>query len=323
MPEASVNIQALCKKKQAVESQENLMAEWDGQILKEKQDIANQLQHMGEIFGGLQWYLSRNRTTSRKFCIDFRRLNAVAIKVRYPLLDFVNRLRRGETNYLSTVLGLVFLSGFFQKPVLLITSSASLKCLLDSQADRGAFKMIRKMAEMRCYRIQISSSASLRQKQRQRREDFVAKVHARSFSDLHLLDALQAERWGIERELGAEGWTNHGRIYKLRDVARIPCIHNIPAPGSLLRTLLVTDDHGKTGRRPDVYAASNVDGKGSDMTAYNSDVEIGDEDNAEGVNEHQEEGTSEASEAELSTEDELDDDSEDSNYEFDFPSGLW
>ena len=96
MPEASVNIQALCKKKQAVESQENLMAEWDGQILKEKQDIANQLQYMGEIFGGLQWYLSRNRTTSRKFCIDFRRLNAVAIKVRYPLLDFVNRLRRGE-----------------------------------------------------------------------------------------------------------------------------------------------------------------------------------------------------------------------------------
>jgi hypothetical protein len=103
------------------------------------------------------------------------------------------------------VLGLVLLSGFFNKPILLITSSESLKCLLDSQADRGAFKMIGEIGEMRFYRIQVSSSAFLRQKRRQRREDFVAKVYARPFSDLHLLDALQAERWGIERELGPEG----------------------------------------------------------------------------------------------------------------------
>lgn len=151
-----------------------------------------------------------------------------------------------ETNYLSTLLGLVLLSGFFQKPILLITSSASLKCLLDSQADRGAFKMIREIAEMRFYRIQVSSSAFLRQRQRQRREDFVAKVYARPFSDLHLLDAQQAERWGIEREFGPEGSTNYARSYKLRDVTRIPFIHNIPVPGSLLQTLLVTDDQIKT-----------------------------------------------------------------------------
>jgi hypothetical protein len=56
MPEASATIQALCKKKQLLGSLENLIAEWNGQIPKEKQDIAYQLQHMGEIFGGLQWY---------------------------------------------------------------------------------------------------------------------------------------------------------------------------------------------------------------------------------------------------------------------------
>jgi hypothetical protein len=120
------------------------------------------------------------------------------------------------------------------------------RALLDSQADRGAFKMIREIAEMWFYRIEVSSNTFLRKNQRQPREDFIAKVYAKSFFEFHLLDALQAERWGIERELGAEGSTNHGRIYKLRDVARIPYIHNIPVPGSLLRTLLVTDDQVKT-----------------------------------------------------------------------------
>jgi hypothetical protein len=56
MPEASATIQALCKKKQVLGSLESVIAEWDGQVPKEKQDIANQLQHKGEIFGGLQWY---------------------------------------------------------------------------------------------------------------------------------------------------------------------------------------------------------------------------------------------------------------------------
>lgn len=41
---------------------------------------------------------------------------------------------------------------------------------------------------------------------------------------------------------------------------------------------------------------------------------VGKQDNAEGISRTQEDGTSDASEAELSTEDELDNDSEDSEY---------
>lgn len=94
-----------------------------------------------------------------------------------------------ENHYLSTVLGLVLLSGFFNKKVLVITANEALKSLLNQNIDVGAIHFLRKRNRLNFYEIDFHNSIFVKHNNQNRASQQVAaKVFALTFSELHLLD---------------------------------------------------------------------------------------------------------------------------------------
>jgi hypothetical protein len=182
---------------------------------------------------------------AQRFKAENRRLDELINYYEHSLLGLASTdlaYVAEEDGYLKTILGLIFLSGFFNKKVVVTTANEVLKFLLSSNVDSGAIHLLNSRNRLKTYEIDFHNSIFLkRNDQSPAPRQVAAKVFALTFSDLHLLDGSSVETWEIDFQLSVDNVINGGRSCRIRRGSCIPSIFNVPTPGSKLTTFLVTD----------------------------------------------------------------------------------
>jgi hypothetical protein len=147
-----------------------------------------------------------------------------------------------EDDYLKTILGLIFLSGFFNKKIVLTTGNEVLKFLLSSNIDSGAIHLLNSRNRLKIYEIDFHNSIFLkRNDQSPAPRQVAAKVFALTFSELHLLDGSSVETWEIDGQLSIDNVINRGRSCRIRRGSLISKIFNVPTAGYDVTGFLVTE----------------------------------------------------------------------------------
>jgi hypothetical protein len=147
-----------------------------------------------------------------------------------------------EDDYLKTILGLIFLSGFFNKKIVLTTENEVLKFLLSSNIDSGAIHLLNSRNRLKIYEIDFHNSIFLkRNDQSPAPRQVAAKVFALTFSELHLLDGSSVETWEIDGQLSIDNVINRGRSCRIRRGSLISKIFNVPTAGYDVTGFLVTE----------------------------------------------------------------------------------
>jgi hypothetical protein len=154
-----------------------------------------------------------------------------------PLKDI--RYLEKEDRYLSTVLGLLLLSGFLRQPFMLITSNKSVKALLNSTADMGAIQLDRSVEELAYYRISFLDSIFLRSTT-EVPSQLPVEVFALNFSHLHLFRECPSLGWLREQNIASHTAINMAKTYRLKKQMEIPDVDNIPVIGSPFSQSLLT-----------------------------------------------------------------------------------